>query len=282
MCIKYNLSCIRLLKNNYVCFLCIKYNLSIAIFIIVYLKNLYGVKMEITRLGHSAFEIISDKGLKILIDPFISNNPSSTIPVEGIEADMILITHGHVDHFGDSMEIANRTGAKLVANHEISLFLSKQGFESVGMNIGGSIQIQGIKITMLEARHSSDIDFLDEVIPGGTASSFLITLEEGTKIFHAGDTGLFGDMERVIGEIYKPDIAMIPIGSKFTMGPFEAAIAAKWISPKIVIPMHYNTFPVIEQDPTIFANFVMQMNPKIQTLVLNPGESFNPKKIKIE
>jgi len=232
--------------------------------------------MEITWLGHSAFEIISDKGLKILIDPFISNNPTCNIPVEEIETDVILISHGHADHFGDAMEIANRTGGKLVGNHEISLFLSKQGLEAIGMNIGGSIQIEDIKITMLSALHSADIDFMEEVVSGGTAASFLITLEDGTKIFHAGDTGLFGDMEKIIGDIYKPDIAMIPMGDKFTMGPFEAAIATKWISPKMVIPMHYNTFPVIEQNPAIFANFVMQMDPKIQTIVLNPGETFNP------
>jgi len=234
--------------------------------------------MEITWLGHSAFEIISDKGVKILIDPFISNNPSCDIPVEEIETDLILVTHGHADHFGDAMEIANRTGATLACIHEISAFLSKEGFNTTGLNIGGSIYFRDIKITMLDAKHSADIDFMDEIVPGGTATSFLITLEEGTKIFHAGDTGLFGDLEKVIGDIYKPDIAMVPIGDKFTMGPFEAAVATKWISPKIVMPMHYNTFPVIEQNPTIFSNFVMQMDPKIQTIILNPGETFNPEK----
>ncbi|MEA4956736.1 hypothetical protein SDC9_21439 [bioreactor metagenome] len=230
--------------------------------------------VEITWLGHSAFEILSDKKIKILIDPFISNNPSCNIPVEEIDADLILLTHGHSDHFGDAMEIANRTGAKIIGNHEVALFLSQQGLEAVGMNIGGSIFIHDIKITMLDARHSSTIDFLEEIVPGGCATSFLITSEEGTKIFHAGDTGLFGDMEKVIGDIYKPDIALLPIGDKFTMGPFEASIATKWISPDVVIPMHYNTFPIIEQDTSIFANFVMQMTPKIQTVVLNSGESF--------
>ena len=233
--------------------------------------------MEITWLGHSAFEIISNKGVKILIDPFISNNPSCNIPVEEIEADLILISHGHTDHFGDAMEIANRTGATLAGIHEISLFLSKQGFDTIGLNIGGSMSFRDIKVTMLDALHSADIDFMEEAVPGGCAASFLITLEDGMKIFHAGDTGLFSDMEKIIGEIYKPDIAMLPIGDKFTMGPFEASIATKWISPKVVIPMHYNTFPVIEQNPTIFSNFVMQMDPKIQTIVLNPGESFTPK-----
>ena len=232
--------------------------------------------MEIRCLGHSAFEIILDKGLKIILDPFISNNPVSNIPVEEIGADLILITHGHADHLGDAMEIARRTGAKVVGNHEVALLLSKQGFESVGMNIGGSIDIRGVKITMLDAKHSSSIDFVEEIVSGGSAASFLITSDKGIKIFHAGDTGLFGDMKKIIGDIYKPDIVLLPIGDKFTMGPFEAAIATKWISPKIVIPMHYNTFPIIEQNPEIFSNFVMQMDPKIQTIVLNPGESFNP------
>jgi L-ascorbate metabolism protein UlaG (beta-lactamase superfamily) len=231
--------------------------------------------LQIKWLGHSAFEIISDNGFKILIDPFISNNPSCTTPVEEIETDVILITHGHADHFGDAMEIANRTGATLVGSHEISLFLSKQGLEAIGMNIGGSIQIQGIKITMLDAKHSAAIDFVEEVVSGGTATSFLLTMENGEKIFHAGDTGLFGDMETVIGNIYKPDIALLPIGDKFTMGPFEGAIATKWISPKKVIPMHYNTFPVIEQNTAIFSNFVAQMTPNIEVIILNPGETYS-------
>ena len=98
---------------------------------------------------------------------------------------------------------------------------------------------------MLEAKHSSDIDVVEEVVPGGVAASFLITFEDGTKIFHAGDTGLFKDMKDIIGDIYKPDIVMVPIGDKFTMGPFEAALASMWLNPKVVIPMHYNTFPPI-------------------------------------
>lgn len=231
--------------------------------------------MKIKWFGHSAFEIISDKGLKLLIDPFISNNPVCLIPVEEIEADVILLTHGHSDHFGDAMEIANRTGAPIIGSHEISLFLSKQGLETIGMNIGGSMHFHDIKITMLDARHSAAIDFTEEIIPGGSASSFLIQMEKGTKIFHAGDTGLFGDMETVIGNIYQPDIALLPIGDKFTMGPFEGAIATKWISPKKIIPMHYNTFPVIEQNTTIFSNFVTQMSPNVKVIILNPGDIYD-------
>lgn len=232
--------------------------------------------MEIRWLGHSAFEIISDEGVKILIDPFISNNPTCPIPVEDFEANIICITHGHSDHFGDAMEIANNTNATLVANHEISLFLGEQGFDCVGMNTGGTVSILGINITMLDARHSSSIDFTDEVRPGGDPGSFLITLEDGTKIFHAGDTGLFGDLETVVGNIFKPDIAMVPIGDRFTMNPFQAALASMWISPKAVIPMHYNTFPAIEQDPAVFSNFVYQLNPNIDVVIMNPLETYAP------
>ena len=232
--------------------------------------------MEIRWLGHSAFEIISDEGVKILIDPFISNNPTCPIPVEDFEANIICITHGHSDHFGDAMEIANNTNATLVANHEISLFLGEQGFDCVGMNTGGTVSILGINITMLDARHSSSIDFTDEVRPGGDPGSFLITLEDGTKIFHAGDTGLFGDLKTVVGNIFKPDIAMVPIGDRFTMNPFQAALASMWISPKAVIPMHYNTFPAIEQDPAVFSNFVYQLNPNIDVVIMNPLETYAP------
>ena len=230
--------------------------------------------MELRWLGHSAFEIISDENVKILIDPFISNNPSCSVPVEELNPDIILVTHGHADHFGDALEIANTTHSPVSAIHEISLFLSKQGINTIGVNIGGSFVFKGIKFTMLDAKHSSDLDVVEETVPGGSAASFLITLEAGTKIFHAGDTGLFGDMKTIIGEIYKPDIVLVPIGDKFTMGPFEAALATRCFDPKVAIPMHYNTFPPIEQDPSVYSNFVNQLNPNIDVVILNPGEYF--------
>ena len=230
--------------------------------------------MEIRWLGHSAFEIISDENVKILIDPFISNNPSCSTPVEELNPDIILVTHGHSDHFGDALEIANTTNVPIAGIHELSVFLSKQGINNISLNIGGSFVFRGIKFTMLEAQHSAAIDFIEDTVPGGHPASFLITLEDGTKVFHAGDTGLFGDMKTIIGDIYKPDILMVPIGDKFTMGPFEAALATRWIDPKVAIPMHYNTFPPIEQDPAIYANFVSQLIPNIDVVILNPGEYF--------
>lgn len=229
--------------------------------------------MEIRWLGHSAFEIITEEGLNILIDPFISNNPACQIPVEEFNPDIILVTHGHSDHLGDAMELSNKNNVPVAAIHEISLFLSKQGINNIGVNIGGSFIYRGVKFTMLDAKHLQywillKSHFLLEM------QQFLITLEDGTKLFHAGDTGLFGDMKTIIGEIYKPDIALLPIGDKFTMGPFEAALATRWIDSKVAIPMHYNTFPPIEQDPSIYANFVSQLNPNIDVVILNPGEYF--------
>lgn len=229
--------------------------------------------MEIRWLGHSAFEIITDE-INILIDPFITNNPVCQVSIEELNPDIICVTHGHADHFGDTMEIANESGANVLAIHEISLFLSKQGINCAGMNIGGSVFVNDVKFTMLDAKHSSDLDVVEETVPGGSAASFLITLKDGTKIYHAGDTGLFYDMKNIIGEIYKPDICLVPIGDKFTMGPFEAALASMWYNPKVVIPMHYNTFPPIEQDTTIFSNFVNQLNPNIDVVIMNPGEYF--------
>ena len=230
--------------------------------------------MEIRWLGHSAFEIITDENVKILIDPFISNNPACPVPVEELKPDIILVTHGHADHLGDAMEISNLTQASIAGTHELSLFLSKQGIRNISLNLGGSFVFRDIKFTMLEAKHSADIDIVEETAPGGIACGFLITFSDGTKIYHAGDTGLFGDMKTIIGEIYKPDIVLVPIGDKFTMGPFEAALATRWMNPKVVIPMHYNTFPPIEQDPSIFANFVSQLNPNIDVVILNPDEYF--------
>lgn len=230
--------------------------------------------MMIKWLGHSAFQITTNHNLRILIDPFISNNPVSPVTVEELTADLILVTHGHQDHFGDTLEIANRTRALIVANHEHSLFLSKQGLNAQGMNIGGTVEVQDIEVTMVNSTHSSDMDFIEEIGAGGSSCGFILKLENGRKIYHSGDTGLFGDMKTVIRDVYEPNIALIPIGDLFTMGPREAAIAADWLSPEVLIPMHYNTFPAIEQNPMEFAEMVESLNTDIEVVILEPGEVY--------
>ena len=230
--------------------------------------------MNITWFGHSAFLITTDENLRVLIDPFISNNPASPVTVEELYADVILVTHGHADHFGDTMELANRTGALIVCNHELSIYLSKQGFETMGMNIGGTVKVQEIMITMVNSLHSSDMDFIEEVNAGGSAAGFILELENGRKIYHAGDTGIFSDMRNVISHIYRPNIALIPIGDRYTMGPYEAAIAAEWINPDIIIPMHYNTYPAIEQNPLEYSDMVRKSNRTVEVVILEPGESY--------
>lgn len=230
--------------------------------------------MIIKWLGHSAFQIITDNNLKILIDPFISNNPSCPVKVEEVNADIILVTHGHQDHFGDTMEIANRTGALVVSNHEHSVYLGQQGFDCWGMNIGGNIEFQDINITMVNSTHSSDMDFIEEIGAGGSSSGFIIKLENDRIIYHSGDTGLYGDMRTVIRDVYHPQIALLPIGDRFTMGLMEATLAVEWIEPEIVIPMHYNTYPVIEQNPLEFAEKVESLKTGTKVVILEPGEYY--------
>ncbi|MBQ8017697.1 MAG: metal-dependent hydrolase [Methanobrevibacter sp.] len=213
--------------------------------------------MKLRWLGHSAFELQSDNGLNIIVDPFIQANPACPLKVSDVHPDVVCITHGHADHFGDVIEIAkNNPNLVVIANYEISIHLQKEGINAIGINCGASIKIEDIEIRMLDAKHSSSLDFKIDLPYAGNPGSFLFTFDNNLKVFHAGDTGLFSDMKFVIGEVYKPDIALLPIGNIFTMDPHEASIAAEWINPKFVIPMHYNSFPSIAQDGEQFKKLV--------------------------
>jgi len=213
--------------------------------------------MKLKWLGHSAFELTSNKGLNILVDPFIQANPSCPLNARDVHPDLICITHGHADHFGDVVEIAkNNPNTIVIANYEISIYLQRKGVNAIGINYGAHVKIDDVEIRMLKAEHTSTFDFEIDTKYAGNPGSFLFTFDDDVKVYHAGDTGLFSDMKFVIGEVYKPDIALLPIGNIFTMDPSEAAIAASWINPEFVIPMHYNSFPSIAQDPNEFEKMV--------------------------
>ena len=228
--------------------------------------------MKIRWLGHSAFSI-STPNTEILIDPFIRENPACPVEIEDLKADIICVTHGHKDHFGDTVELAEVNDATVICNHEHSVYLTQQELDTIGMNMGGTVNVEGITVTMVNAIHSSDMDFIEGIGPGGSSCGFILQLENGRRIYHAGDTSIFGDMEKVIKNIYRPQIALLPIGDRFTMGIAEASIAASWIKPEVIIPMHYNTFPVIEQNPKRFKELV-ELSTDTKVAILKPGETY--------
>ncbi len=213
-------------------------------------------------LGHAAFEAEVD-GKIVYFDPWITN-PLSPIKLDDIvRADVILVSHGHFDHTGESIEISKKTGAPIIAVYEIAEELGKKGAKTIGMNIGGTVEIKGLQIVMVQAFHSS---------LWGAPAGFVVIGKE-TSIYHAGDTGVFYDM-KLIGELYSPKIALLPIGSHFTMGPYEAAKAIELLQPEVVIPMHYGTFDVIKRDVKELIEEVKRRKLKVNVVALKPGEKY--------
>nr|WP_321498073.1 metal-dependent hydrolase [uncultured Methanolobus sp.] len=207
----------------------------------------------LTWIGHACFRIDVDDTM-ILIDPFITGNPSAKVKADELCPDIIAVTHGHWDHLGDTVEIAKRTGCTVVCIHELSQYLKSKGVKTEGMNIGGTVKMGDISFTMTDARHSSSIDEAGREIDGGRAAGFVIKTGE-RSIYHSGDTGLFGDMA-LISRLYSPEIVLLPIGGRYTMGPEDAALAVEMLRPRMVVPMHYNTFEGIAQDCQYFVSLV--------------------------
>ncbi len=233
-------------------------------------KALGGIKL--TWLGHSAFKIESPKGVVILVDPWL-DNPRAPDNAKHIEkVDLILLTHGHGDHFGSTIDLAKQFNAKVICNYEISLYLQKHGITNVdGINQSGTTAANGITITMVDATHSSTIEHNGELAYGGEPAGYVVKFENGFVLYDMGDTGLFGDI-KLIAEMYKPEAVLIPIGGLFTMGPREAAKACEMIKPKTIIPMHYGTVPPLAGTPAELKKYLPAAM-RNRVIALQPGES---------
>ncbi len=222
--------------------------------------------VELTYHGHACF-VVKVGDTHLLIDPFLTGNPLADVGAEEVEADYILVSHGHSDHVGDTVEIAKRMGAMTLSNFEIHNWLLGQGVERAHpLHIGGGYEFPFGRVKLTIAHHGSA---LPDGSYGGNPAGFLLTLA-GKKIYHACDTALFYDM-KFIGE-EGLDVAILPIGDNFTMGPEDALRAVKLLAPRIVIPIHYNTFEVIQQDPQAFAARV-EAETSARCVVLKPGEN---------
>lgn len=216
--------------------------------------------MEITWIGHSAVKLTGSR--VVLIDPFLTGNPAASVQKDQVgHVDVVIVTHDHGDHLGDGFDICQNTGATLVSFFEIAEAAAQQGIQSEKMNVGGTIEVSGIRVSMVPAFHTGGM--------GGTAVGVVVEMDQ-KKVYHAGDTGLTTEMS-LIGEMYQPDIALLPIDGRFNMTPRLAAKAVELLNVPKTIPIHYNTFPMIESSPETFRELVGESG---QVIILNPGESF--------
>ncbi|MBM7584945.1 L-ascorbate metabolism protein UlaG (beta-lactamase superfamily) [Bacillus pakistanensis] len=217
--------------------------------------------MKVSYHGHSVVKIITNNKT-ILIDPFINGNDLTDLKVENEKPDVILLTHGHNDHVGDTVELAKKNDSLVIAPHELADYLSWKGLNTHNMHIGGAYQFDFGKVKLTQAFHgSSYVTEKNEIVYTGMPAGILL-MAEGKTIYHAGDTGLFSDM-KLIGELNDIDLAFLPIGDNFTMGPEDATVAAKFIEAKLVVPIHFNTFPPIKQDPHKFVEGLKDCNGKV-------------------
>jgi L-ascorbate metabolism protein UlaG (beta-lactamase superfamily) len=228
--------------------------------------NLNGIKLA--WLGHATFRISTPGGKTVLIDPWVMGNPMCPEKDKEVKnLDVMLCTHGHFDHIGDAVEIAKKHNPAVVAIPELANWLGKKGVKQVsGMNKGGTKAVADIKVTMVHADHSCGITDGDQIVYGCEACGYVMEFSNGVKIYHAGDTNVFGDMA-IIRELYAPDIAMIPIGDHYTMSPREAAYACNLLKPKTVIPMHFGTFPVL----TVRPGDLQKLVPGMEIVEMKPG-----------
>ncbi len=227
---------------------------------------------RITWLGHATVLIQTAKGTNILIDPFIEQNPKYPKGYElPSKIHYVLLTHGHGDHISDVVPVAKKHGSTVVAIYELADYVKEQGVEkTIGMNLGGTVQLDDATATMVDAKHSSGAQDKNGTHYVGIAAGYVIAAPGGPVIYHAGDTNVFGDM-RLIAELYQPEIAILPIGGHFTMSPKEAAFATRFVGAKTVLPIHFGTFPPLTGSPAELATLV---DSSVRVVQWNPGDSF--------
>jgi L-ascorbate metabolism protein UlaG (beta-lactamase superfamily) len=231
---------------------------------------------SLTWLGHGTWKLVTRGDRVVLIDPWVESNPACPREHKALDRlDVMAITHGHGDHMADAVTIAKKLKPAIVCNYEIHLFLTKKGVTGTSpMNKGGTQEVAGIKFSMVHAVHSSGIEDGGQVIYGGEPCGYVLTLEDGTRVYFAGDTAAHADMA-LIAELYAPEIAVLPIGDLFTMSPREAAVAARMLKPKFVVPAHYGTFPALTGTPDALIAELEKAGVKAKVLALRPGESLS-------
>ncbi len=227
---------------------------------------------RITWLGHATVLVQTAEGTNILIDPFIAHNPKyppGYVLPEKIH--YVLLTHGHGDHISDAVPVASKHGSTVVAIHELAAYVGGQGAsQTMGINLGGTVQLKDVAVSMVDAKHSAAAQDDQGMHYVGVAVGFVLTVTDGPVLYHAGDTCVFGDM-KLIAELYKPEVAMLPIGGFYTMGPKEAAMAARLLGAKTILPMHFGTFPQLTGTPQQLAGLV---DKGIEVVDWKPGDSF--------
>jgi len=230
----------------------------------------------LTWLGHHTFKLVTRGARTVLMDPWVESNPACPKELKAFDKiDVMTISHGHGDHMGDAVTLAKKFKPVVVCNFEIGFHLDRKGVSNtLAMNKGGTVEALGLRFTMVHAVHSSGIEDGGQVVYGGEPAGFVVTLEDGTRIYHAGDTAVHSDMA-LIGELYPPDIALLPIGDHYTMSPREAAVAARMLKPRWIVPAHYGTYPVLTGTPEMLREELKKLDLDIEVVALRPGETLS-------